>query len=97
MLSNSSSGYISIVVGYPQSKLTGGINAQNISSKDWPDGEDSEPIPTFAVVPTQTCYLMGLIEDNNSFIQKSIKSHKNEVTLYNRIHRLSFTQNRLQK
>jgi len=64
ILSNSESNYVSIVIGYPQNELTGAINSENIKGDKWPNGQDSGPIETFAVVPASTCALYGQVGNN---------------------------------
>jgi len=55
-LSSTQEGLVSIVIGYPQKSLTGSQNSENVRSENWPQSDDdSEPVFTFAVVPTNTC------------------------------------------
>jgi len=57
IISNSDGGLVSVVIGYPQLKLTAGINSENISSDSWPDPSQSQPNAqlTFAVVKSNSC------------------------------------------
>lgn len=73
-LSNTEPNYVSAVIGYPQLKLTGAMNTEKVSSDKWPeDGEEAQPLETFAIIPTNTCYIKdtNLVSfSSSSFIQQ---------------------------
>jgi len=63
-LSSSQEGIVSVAIGYPQKQLTGSQNAENVRSEKWPQSnDDSEPVFTFAIIPTNTCYLVDNVPE----------------------------------